>query len=136
MSIELTVYLPRTAMPNPKEWAKAIVEAGFPAELDAKFDVDSFSGFLPCRYDGEEAGFEYDSGPIEFVDELELPDDYDFSVSFVTHSDMRELASSVVSSAVLCSISGGILVDAQADEAISSDDAISWASEMLTEIDI
>jgi hypothetical protein len=46
MSVELTVYLARSAMPSTRDWAQAIVEAGFPAELDAEFDVDSFSGFL------------------------------------------------------------------------------------------
>src|SRR5687767_5524169 len=111
MSVELTVYMPRVRMPEPREWALAIVDAGFLAELDPDFDVDDFSGFLPCRYDGDDAGFEYASGSIETIDELELPDDFDFSVTFATHSSMRELASSVVAAAVLCRVSGGILVD-------------------------
>ena len=136
MSVELTVYMERTAMPSPRDWAQAIVDAGFPAELDAEFDVDTFSGFLPCRYDGVEAGFEYLSGPIEFVDELELPSEFDFSVTFTTHSSMRELASSVVSAAALCSLSAGILVDPQADVAVPASDVISWAREQLEEIDL
>jgi hypothetical protein len=28
-------------------------------ELDTDFDVKAFSGFLPCKYVGEDAGFEY-----------------------------------------------------------------------------
>jgi hypothetical protein len=136
MSVELTVYLPRTAMPTPSDWAQEITDRGFAAELDSDFDVDRFAGFLPCRYDGVDSGFEYSSGPIEAVDELELPDEFDFSVTFITHSDMRELASSVVCAAVLCAHSRGILVDPQADTAVSADDAIPWARELLTEIDI
>lgn len=136
MSVDLTVYLPRRAMPDPHDWANAIAEAGFPAELDPDFDVDDFSGFLPCRYAGAEAGFEYQSGSIEIVDELELPDDFDFSVTFATHSSMRELASSVVSAAVLCWISRGVLVDPQADVAVAADDAIAWARGQLEEIEI
>jgi len=136
MSVELTVYMAREAMPSPRDWAQAIVDAGFPAELDAEFDVDTFSGFLPCRYDGVDAGFEYLSGPIEFVDELELPSEFDFSVTFATHSSMRELASSVVSAAALCSVSAGILVDPQADVAVSASEAISWAREQLEEIEL
>lgn len=135
MSVELTVYLPRAAMPSPTEWASAIRERGFAVELDAAFDVDTFSGFLPCRFDGEDAGFEYSSGPIEFVDELELPSDFDFSVTFSTHSSMRELATSVVCAAVLCAMSRGILVDPQADMTVSADEAVAWAAEMLEEID-
>jgi len=136
MSVDFTVYMPRKAMPDPHDWATAILDTGFPAELDPEFDVDSFSGFLPCRYDGGEAGFEYFSGPIEFVDELELPSDFDFSVTFSTHSSLRELASSVVSAAVLCSLRRGILVDPQADLKVSADEAISWAREQLAEIEL
>jgi hypothetical protein len=136
MSIDLTVYMARTAMPSPGDWAQAIVDVGFPAELDAEFDVDDFTGFLPCRYAGVDAGFEYLSGPIEFVDDLELPSDFDFSVTFTTHSNMRELASSVVSAAVLCSLSGGILVDPQGDAAIAASGAIPWAREQLEEIEL
>ena len=136
MSIELTVYLPRASMLTVRQWADAIVESGFPMELDSKFDVDAFTGFLPCRYENSSAGFEYASGPIEYVDELELPQEFDYSVTFTTHSDMRELASSVVSAAVLCSVSGGVLVDPQADVAITADDAIEWARDMLEEIEL
>jgi len=136
MSIDFMVYMERTAMPSPRDWAQAIVDAGFPAELDAEFDVDDFSGFLPCRYAGADAGFEYLSGPIEFVDGLELPSDFDFSVTFSTHSDMRELAASVVSAAVLCSLSAGILVDPQGDVAVPTTGAIPWAREQLEEIDL
>ena len=136
MSVDLTVYLSRGAMPTPSAWADAIIESGFPAELDAAFDVDAFSGFLPCSFDGEDAAFDYLSGPIEFVDELELPSDFDFSVTFSTHSEMRELASSVVCAAILCSVSRGILVDPQADEVVRAEDAVAWAREMLEEIDV
>jgi len=135
MSVDLTVYMARPAMPDPTEWAQAIVEAGFSAALDVEFDVDAFSGFLPCRYGGADAGFEYVSGPIEFVDELELPSDFDFSVTFSTHSSMRELASSVVAAAVLCSLSAGILVDPQADTTVTASEAIAWAREQLLEIE-
>ena len=136
MSVDLIVYMARSAMPSTRDWAEAIVEAGFPAELDAEFDVDDFSGFLPCRYGDADAGFEYLSGPIEFIDELELPSDFDFSVTFATHSSMRELASSVVSAAVLCSLSHGILVDPQADVAVSASGALAWAREQLEEIEL
>ena len=136
MSTDLTVYMPRQAMPDPRDWAAAIVDIGFPAELDTEFDVDTFSGFLSCRYAGAEAGFEYFSGPIEFVDELELPSDFDFSVTFSTHSSLRELASAVVAAAVLCSLSRGILVDPQSDIAVAADDAVSWAREQLADIEL
>ncbi len=136
MSVEFTVYLARESMPAPGDWAQAIDDSGFPAELDPDFDVDDFTGFLPCRYAGIDAGFEYSSGPIEFVDELELPGEFDFSVTFATHSDMRELAASVVCAALLCGVGRGILVDPQADLTVAAEDAIAWARDQLDDIDL
>ena len=110
--------------------------AGFPAELDSDFDVDEFTGFLPCRYDGADSGFEYFGSTVEPEDDLELPSGLDFSVTLSTHSDMRELACSVVCASLLCSLTGGILVDPQADVTVSAADAITWAREQLMEIDL
>lgn len=136
MSVDFFVYLSREAMPTPKEWARALVERGFPAELDEDFDVDDFSGFLPCSFDGVEAGFEYTSGSPEALDELELPGDCDFQVTFSTDSEARDLASSVVCAAVLCALSGGVLVDPRADLAVTAEDAVPWARERLEEIEL
>lgn len=122
-------------MPAPSVWARSIVEAGFQAELDADFDIDDFSGFLPCRYDGADAGFEYLAGPPE-MPELELAPELDFSVTFTTHSDMRELASSMAAAATLCSLTGGLLYDPQSGETVLSTDALAWAREQLVELEL
>jgi hypothetical protein len=117
-------------------WAEAIREAGFSADLDADFHVDTSSGFQPCAYDGEPSGFEYFPGQVtddERVD-LGLPAEYDFSVTFATHSDMRELATCVVAAAVLCELAGGQLSDPQAGEDITASQALSWAREAISEI--
>lgn len=137
MSVDLTVYLARAKMPTPVRWAKAIHEAGFPADLDADFDVDTFSGFLPCTYDGKPGGFEYYAGQITDDDRADLspPAEYDFSVTFATHSSMRELATSVIAAAVLCSLTGGQLSDPQAGEEVAASQALSWAREMLGQIE-
>jgi len=103
MSVDLVVYMARSAMPEPTVWARAIVSEGFPAELDCEFNVDSFAGLLRCRYDGADAGFEYYSTSATPDGAEDLPANVDFSVTFATGSSMRELASSVVSAAVLLS---------------------------------
>jgi hypothetical protein len=135
MSVDLTVYLQRESMPTPEDWAEAIDELGFPAELDPEFDVDAFSGFLPCTFEDEDAGFEYESGPIEFVDDLELPSEFDFQVTLSTHSELRELSAAVVCAAVLCTIARGVLVDLQGDIRVTAEDAVSWAREQLRVIE-
>jgi hypothetical protein len=120
-------------MPSPARWAQAIREAGFPADLDADFDVDTFSGFLPCTYDGKPGGFEYFAGPLadEDRDEMGVSAAHDFSITFATHSDMRGLATSVVAAAVLCQITGGTLVNQQAGEQLAASEAVGYAREML-----
>lgn len=135
MSVDLVVFTARRAMPAPRVWARSIVEAGFPAELDSDFDIDDFSGFLPCRYDGIDAGFEYLAGPPEAV-ELELGPEIDFSVTFVTHSDARELASSIAAAATLCSLTGGLLYDPQAGASVTAQDVMHWARETLAELQL
>jgi hypothetical protein len=136
MSVDLTVYLARANMPTPDRWARAIHEAGFPAELDADFDVDEHTGFLPCTYDGKPGGFEYYASKLEDEEhrDLGLPAGYDFSVTFATHSDMRGLATSIVAAAVLCQITSGRLSDQQAGEDVEASRVLSWAREMLEQI--
>ncbi len=66
--------------------------------------------------------------------DLSLPPEYDFAVTFATHSDMRELATSVIAAAVLCQLAGGRLSDPQAGEDVTASQALSWAREMLNQV--
>jgi hypothetical protein len=136
VSVEFTVYAVRAKMPSPVRWAKAVREAGFPADLHADFDVETFSGFLPCKYDGKPGGFEYIAGKVTNDDRANLgvAAEYDFAVTFATHSDMRELATSVIAAAVLCDLVGGRLSDLQAGEDVAASQALTWAREMLDQI--
>ena len=136
MSVDLTVYVARGRMPSPTRWAEAIREAGFPAELDADFDVDAFTGFLPCKYDSKPGGFEYSAGKITDEDRvnLGLPPECDLAVTFATHSDMKELATAVIAAAVLCQLTSGRLSDPQAGEDVTASQALSWARAMLDQI--
>src|SRR5262245_40217520 len=105
MSISRTVYVRRSNMLTPKAWAEAIRAAGFPMELDTDFDVERHSGFLPCRYDGQDSGFEYyfstlaemraEDGADEACATPEVGD-RDVGIAFVTHSSIRELVTAVV----------------------------------------
>src|SRR5581483_7919171 len=104
MSVEVTVSLPRVRMPTSGRWAAAIREAGFAVDLTPAFDVDQFSGFLPCTYEGRPSGFEYYSTRLghEERSAVGAPDEHDFSVTLVTHSDFSELAVSTIAAAVQC----------------------------------
>lgn len=134
MSIVMQVFVDGRKMLSPSQWARALVEHGFAVELDEDFDVASFSGFLPCKYRGVEAGFEYayeELGPPEELDEhvRAAIGDRDRVVSFVTHSDMRGLMTSVLSAGVLCALTDGVLWDTEADELTPAAGALDWARE-------
>ena len=135
MSYDLVVYLRRDAMPSPKAWHSAIVEAGFPAALDTDFDIDSFSGFLPCPVNGEISGFEYFASTVssEDVEDLELAPGTDFSVQFCIGSRPLELVSALAASSVLAAMSGGSLDDPQAGESVPANSAVSWAKAQISQ---
>jgi hypothetical protein len=137
MSVDLIVYLPRSAMPSPERWQQAIRDAGFPVELDTDFDVDSFSGFLPCRFRGAEAGFEYFGAQVEEAEraQSQAPDGCDFSVTLVTHSDLREFACSLLAAGALCDATRGLLVDPQSGESCPPERALEWVREQLAELE-
>ena len=128
MSVDLNVFLSRSKMPDPSQWAQAIINAGFEARLDTDFDVDNFSGFLPCEYKSVEAGFEYYSDPVAIGEhtELGIDENYDFSVTFVTSSSIRELITSLICAGVLCQVSGGFYIDPQSGESYSSIEILDW----------
>jgi hypothetical protein len=64
VSVDLIVYLRRSAMPSPSAWQQAIRATGLSVELDHDFDPDTFSGFLPCKLRGAKSGFEYFAGQV------------------------------------------------------------------------
>ena len=113
-------------MPAPAEWASAITDAGFDAQFDPEFDVDSFTGFLPCAYKGEPAGFEYYAEALNADGRaaLQLPDHVDFAVTFVTGANMREFITSLIASGVLCRLSNGTFFDPQSGEFTPADSVL------------
>ncbi|KRG63764.1 hypothetical protein ABB26_11205 [Stenotrophomonas humi] len=135
MSYDLIVYLKRNVMPSPEAWRAAIVEAGFPVALDSEFDMDTFSGFLPCPVRGEISGFEYYASNVssEDVEEMQLAPGTDFSVQFCIGSRPLELVSAIAASSVLAAMTGGSLDDPQTGESVLADSAIGWARHQLAQ---
>ncbi len=137
MSVDLIVYLRRSAMPTPASWQQAISDSGFPVELDTDFDPDTFSGFLPSKLRGAVSGFEYFAARLSAVEAAKAgaPAGADFSVTLVTHSDIRELACSAAAASALARVSGGLLVDPQSGDSVAAADAVNWATDLFAEAD-
>lgn len=134
MSIVNAVLLDGSRMPSPKAWAAEIRRLGFDMRLDPDFDVETFSGFLPCAYEGQEAGFEYFREPIAEAgledDARKQAGDRDTLVSLRTQGDMRGLMTAVIASTVLASLTGGVHWDQEANEFHAASEAVAWGKEM------
>ena len=121
MSVENNIFVKRENMPSPDAWARAIAAHGFSMTMDTDFDIDEFDGFLPCTYQGEEAGFEYyaeESDIKELLSEGLLTEEEaqqlqgrEFLVTLETHADMREYMTSMIAAAVLCELADGMLAE-------------------------
>jgi hypothetical protein len=135
MSYDLNVYLSRERMPTPEDWRSAITRAGFPALLDTEFDIDGFSGFLPCPVNGETSGFEY--YPLNLMEDAEDPEapvEFDFSIMFSIGTGRLERISALAAASVLASLTGGRLEDPQSDESHAGEDAVLWARPKIAEL--
>ena len=136
MSVDTYVFLNKSALPAPAEWQAAISAHGFALELDTDFDPVSFIGFLPCRYKGEDSGFEYGFGPVENdwleEDELARVGNLDFVVILTTRGGFDDLACALAASAALCAVSGGVWWDG--DEFVDAVQVIGKTHEALLDL--
>ena len=136
MSVDINVFIGAGRMPFALHWGQAIRDAGFELELDPAFDPARDDGFVPCRYRGEEAGFEFSrailSGELERygIGDPSRP----LCLTFSTRGRYRDLAASTISAAVLCAMCDGVLRDADGKELIPAARAIAWARDGEAEI--
>ena len=115
MSVDIIVFVESSKMVSPIKWQEAIKSNGFDMELDTDFDVASHTGFLPCKYKGQQAGFEYyysdENSNDDFEDDEETDDteeadfvgNRDVSITLSTSSRILELTTSVIAAGILCS---------------------------------
>jgi len=134
MSVEMNVFLHADRLPTARQWADAIIAAGFEAHLDAAVDLDRHTGFIRCQYAGKDSGFELYRDEVEDV-ELD-PDvsqgigDRNLVMSFVSHGDLRELTCAIVAAAVLTSLTDGMYWDTEGEELFPAEGAITQAKEV------
>ncbi len=145
MSVENSIFMVREKLPSPQEWLDAIRSNGFEMDMDIDFDPVAHEGFIPCKYKGEDAGFEYWAEQVdikEFLEEGMLTQeeanelgDRSFMVTLVTRSDFRELMTSVIAAAVLCEITDGMLAEGGEPPFITAANAVKWAKDSVPEIE-
>jgi hypothetical protein len=117
MSIELHVYLREESLPTRAEWQAAIDRGEGKLVID-EFAPRAHSGFLPCRLNGVECGFEYSFDPLPEQDEaLRKPiGNRDRVVTLVLQGSLDDLRAAMYGAAALTELSDGVYFDPQSGE--------------------
>jgi len=135
MSFDFVVVAARNNVPTPTEWQRAIDHAGFPVKIDTQFDVDTFTGFLPCTFRNAESGFEYFSqSDAESGPDGPAPG-RDFTIILTAQGDDDVGATAVLAAAALCHACRGVLTDPQSGESIPASACIEWARNWLAHLE-
>src|SRR5512133_2716137 len=117
MSVEVYVYLRNSRLPTHAEWQAAINKENVNLVLD-EFSPREHTGFLPCRLNGSECGFEYLFHPLEDQD-AEIRGQIGECarlVEMIWHGRMDDARAAMYAAAVLTEISGGVFHDLQTGE--------------------
>ncbi len=117
MSVDLLVYLSDDRLPTRDQWQHAIVSSGLDLHLD-DFSTRHLSGFLPCRLNGNECGFEYFYGAIEEADDVrEEIGGHNRVITFVLHGGQKlDSDAAMLAAAVLTQLCDGVFEDPQSGE--------------------
>lgn len=129
--ISYNVFLERGRLPAAANWARAVREYGFDAQLNAAFEPRSHSGYLPCP--DERTGFEY------YIESFTAPafeigeagataiEQRDTVVSIRFSGRSADRAAAVAAAATLTAMADGVLFDAGPGHFIAAEDALAWA---------
>jgi hypothetical protein len=106
MSLLQTAYLERRSVPQRDALQAAIDALGFDCKVDAFYVPFKASGFLPCRLNGNNSGFEIYFEPatellVQFPQLVATVGSRDTAITFRWGSDMAECACVLIASAAL-----------------------------------
>ena len=133
MSFDIFVYLQDSRLPSRDDWQRAIDAKGFDLHLD-DFSPRTQTGFLPCKMEGNDCGFEYLFYAIE-PDEIEETDPLqvgtrDRVVTFTIHSSKLDCRAATTAAAVLAELADGVFFDPQSGESATANEVFVLLAEM------
>jgi hypothetical protein len=122
MSVDLCVFLRNESLPTHSQWQAAINEKRLNLVLD-DFSSREHTGFLPCRLNGVQCGFEYYFAGLEgaYEDIKTKIGDRDRVVTLVLHGSMDDLKAAMLTAAVLTELCDGVFYDPQGPEFLIGD---------------
>jgi len=104
MALEQHAFVQKAKVPSRNEWQAAIDQLGFDLQLFPDLKPFENSGFLPCRINGKDSGFEIYYEPADdllaaYPDMKEKMGGRDFAISFRWGGEMGECACELIASA-------------------------------------
>jgi len=112
MSADIKVFINKNDMISAEKWSQLIVENEFELTFFPDFNVNELQGWLPCKYRGEDAGFEYYFDGLEdtmfSVENNPKLLGKDTCISFSSPYEQVNLASAMIASAILVKYCHGV----------------------------
>jgi len=112
MSADLKVFIEKSRLPTREDWMEVIAEHGFNLEFSSEFKSSDFQGFLPCKFQGEDVGFEYYYDAIEdtVFNPQESPEinGKNICISFSSSYEQGDLSSAMIAAGILVTITNGV----------------------------
>jgi hypothetical protein len=139
VSLEIYVFMNKSAIPSADSWGAAVRSAGFNIELDSSFDPLTDNGFVPCRFGSFDTGFEYslsakDDVASVYPDVKLVTEQYDSAVSFTWGGDTNECAAAVATAAVLTMLGSGLMYDPHDAVRFGGPEAVEYARRTVAAI--
>ncbi len=121
MSIETTVIIEKSKLPTPQRLQEFISNSRLALKIDTDFEWGEHTGWLPCRYNKQETGFELYSESFtpaalieeEFVttEESALLGNRSYMITFVTHFKVLDALSAFLVSSCLAKLADGYVLE-------------------------
>ncbi|ACB96996.1 hypothetical protein [Beijerinckia indica] len=125
MARALTAYLARKDVPDRKSLQKALDALKLKITLDDGYAPFKSVSYLPCTFDGEDAGFDirFQDAPADPAPNLKAAlGEQDTAIAFRWGGDIREQACVMAVCTALARDFGAIVHEDEGDKIIASDD--------------
>lgn len=144
MSSSVYIMFKEEKIIDPPAWQNAIKNEGFDLELSKDLNMNGSDGFLPGKYKGQKAGFEYYISKKFKIEECfsenlhqkirDNLEDRDTFVELVFYSELIDVAATAIAGAVLCKLTDGIIYDDGEDQIVTAAQAIEWAKRIEDDV--
>lgn len=139
MALEHFVYLAKNRLPTPQQWQMALRMSRSALKMDLDFELDTFSGYLPCVWKKKSCGFEYIFEEIEQSTradlEFELAPEWDAVVCFRHSTNPLDTMACCWAAASLALFSGGGLWAEDRDDLMVGETCTKWVRHQVKELE-